>query len=215
VACSEPPPSGPGTRGQGGGPIHARWDPDTYLDWVRREQPAYDRLQDELVAASRGLSPKRVLDLGCGTGETSLRLVELYPGVELTVLDASEKMLVAARTTLASWSPIVVLAQLEDPLPPGPFDLIVSALAIHHLGSGDKQALFRSVASSLVPGGRFVLADVVIPDDPADARSELSEFDHPSTIADQLAWLSAAGLEPTLHWAHEDLAVLSADRPLE
>jgi Methyltransferase domain len=52
------------------------------------------------------------------------------------------------------------------------------------------------------------------PVDPADARSRLSEFDRPSSVDEQLDWLRSAGLRPALHWTHEDLVVLSADRPL-
>jgi hypothetical protein len=58
-----------------------------------------------------------------------------------------------------------------------------------------------------------VLADVVVPEDPADAVTPLSEgHDRPSTLADQLAWLDAAGFDARLEWAERDLAVVRADR---
>ena len=50
------------------------------------------------------------------------------------------------------------------------------------------------MAAVLEPGGRFVLADVVVPDDPADAITPLSpDYDLPSRADEQLAWLGDAG----------------------
>jgi tRNA (cmo5U34)-methyltransferase len=61
----------------------------------------------------------------------------------------------------------------------------------------------------LAPGGRFVVADVVVPADAADVVTPLDEgFDLPSTVADQLRWLTEAELEPHVAWSHRDLAVL-------
>ncbi|MDH3706081.1 MAG: class I SAM-dependent methyltransferase, partial [Acidimicrobiia bacterium] len=69
------------------------------------------------------------------------------------------------------------------------------------------------VHQALAPGGRFVLGDLVVPDDPADAVTPLvPDYDQPSSVADQLDWLSAAGFEATLTWRHRDLVVIIADR---
>jgi cyclopropane fatty-acyl-phospholipid synthase-like methyltransferase len=57
------------------------------------------------------------------------------------------------------------VGRLEDPLPGGPFDLVVSALAVHHLRAPGKADLFRRIAEQLTPGGRFVMGDVVVSDD--------------------------------------------------
>jgi tRNA (cmo5U34)-methyltransferase len=54
-----------------------------------------------------------------------------------------------------------VTADLEDPLPDGPWDAVVSALAIHHLSDAAKRQLFRRVAGALRPGGVFVNAEQV------------------------------------------------------
>jgi tRNA (cmo5U34)-methyltransferase len=188
-----------------------RWDPDNYLAWVREEIPAYDRLQDELVAASRKVRARRILDLGSGSGETARRVLDAHPGADLLGIDASEQMLTAARAALDGRPATFRAAQLEHPLPAGPFDLVTSALAIHHLTAEDKRALYARVAAVLVPGGRFVLADVVLPDDPA--KIDLSEYDRPSGILDQIDWLRSAGLEPHLCWSDVDLALIAADLP--
>lgn len=190
-----------------------RWDPDSYLDWVREEIPAYDDLQEQLVGASVRVHAHRILDLGCGTGETARRLLDAHRHAELHGIDGSEQMVEAASRSLAGRPAHFRTVQLEHPLPAGGYDLIASALAVHHLTAADKRVLFDRVARALNPGGRFVLADVVVPDDPSDARIELSEYDRPSPIPDQLDWLQAAGLQPHLCWNDADLAVIAADRP--
>jgi hypothetical protein len=66
----------------------------------------------------------------------------------------------------------------------------------------------------LRPGGRFVLGDVVVPVDPADAITPLDpEYDRPSPLGAQLAWLRDAGFTVDVIWAERDLAVVAADRP--
>ena len=106
------------------------------------------------------------------------------------------------------------MAELTDPLPAGPFDLVVSALAVHHLDGPDKAELFARIAGVLGPGGRFVLGDVVIPVDPADAVTPVTDgHDRPSTLADQLGWLAAAGFAAALTWSERDLVVVRAEQP--
>jgi tRNA (cmo5U34)-methyltransferase len=92
---------------------------------------------------------------------------------------------------------------------------VVSALAMHHLDGAGKADLFRRVAAVLAPGGRFVLGDVVVPEDPADVVTPIDgEYDKPSSTADQLRWLADAGFAARVTWQDRDLAVLAADLPL-
>jgi tRNA (cmo5U34)-methyltransferase len=187
---------------------HPLWEPEGYPELVRREVPDYERLQDETAAAT-GTGARRILELGTGTGETALRVLARHPRATLVGLDASDLMLEGARAALPADRIDLRLGRLEDPLPNGPFDVVVSALAIHHLDGPAKADLFARVAALLAPGGRFVLADVVVPEDPADVVTPLEEgFDLPSGVAEQLEWLAAAGLRAHVAWAHRDLAVL-------
>ena len=57
----------------------------------------------------------------------------------------------------------------------GQFDLVFSALAVHHLDTAGMEDLFRRVAGVLSPGGRFVLGDVVVPRDPSDVVTPSGE----------------------------------------
>ena len=70
------------------------------------------------------------------------------------------------------------------------------------------------VGSVLVSGGRFVLGDLITPDNPADIVTPVDGvYDMPSSIPEQEHWLEAAGLKPRVAWTRRDLAVLVADRP--
>ena len=191
------------------------FDPATYLELMREEVPAYGRLQEAVAAAATGgWSVSSVLDLGTGTGETLAAVLERHPGAVAVGVDKNEAMLGAARERLGELGVELRVAELADPLPGGPFDLVVSALAIHHLAGPDKAGLFARIAGALRPGGRFVLGDVVIPLDPADAVTPVtSDHDRPSTLADQLRWLGDAGLDASAVWSERDLVVVRADRP--
>jgi tRNA (cmo5U34)-methyltransferase len=186
------------------------FDPATYLDMVREEVPAYDELQDAVAAATVGARVARVLELGVGTGETSRRVLHAHPGVELIGIDESADMLAAASAQVEGAD--LRVSRLEDPLPEGSFDLVVSALAVHHLDGEGKADLFARIADRLRPGGRFVLGDVVIPEDPADAITPIDGiYDKPSGAADQVRWLGAAGLDARIVWSRQDLAVIVAE----
>jgi tRNA (cmo5U34)-methyltransferase len=185
------------------------WDPDTYLAEMAAEIPGYEELQEAVVAATAEARAARVLELGTGTGETALRVSAIHPGASWVGLDASGPMLARARERLPGAD--LRLQRLEDELPRGPFDLVVSALAVHHLDGAGKQDLFARVARVLEPGGLFVLGDVVVP--PAGQQGPIHidwEMDRPDSVEDQLAWLRAAGLEAEASSVRVDLAVLRA-----
>jgi tRNA (cmo5U34)-methyltransferase len=171
------------------------WNPQTYLAQMREEVPLFERLQDETIAAIP-VAPKRVLELGVGTGETSRRLLAAYPEAEILGLDASPDMVFHAR----SHGIEVQLARMEDPLPDGPWDLVVSVLSVHHLTADGKRDLFRRVreqSRALVIGDVVTAAEQRTPIDP--------EYDFPED-ADELATWCAGEIV----WRDGDLAVIAA-----
>ena len=192
------------------------FDPTTYLEIIRTELPDYDTLQAEigrLVHESAVGDAPRVLDLGGGTGSTSRAVLDARPAARLVLVDENPYMLAVASDFLPAASiECTIVADLGDPLPDGPFDLVVSALAVHHLDRAQKRALFARVHDRLAPGGRFALADVVVPIDPTDAVTPLSPgYDQPDAVADLLTWLRDAGFRADTVWANRDLAVFVAD----
>ena len=104
-------------------------------------------------------------------------------------------------------------ARLEDGLPEGPFDLVVSAFAIHHLSGHAKKRLFERVHRVLRPAGRFVFCDVVVPELPVATAVRLEAgVDLPDTVHDQLHWLVDAGFDASVVLTEGDVAILQADR---
>jgi tRNA (cmo5U34)-methyltransferase len=185
--------------------------PGDYLDMIRADVERFDELQDAVADASRGVPARTILELGTGTGETARRVLELHPDADFVGIDESDAMLDEARRVLPA-SADLRPSRLQDPLPAGPFDLVVSCLTVHHLDGAGKAELFRRVAGVLRSGGRFVLADVVVPEHKEDAVTPLTDgFDLPDSVEDQLQWLAEAGFEPTVTWAWKDLAVMRAE----
>jgi tRNA (cmo5U34)-methyltransferase len=184
--------------------------PTRYLALMRQHVPLYDRVQEEVVLASADVRALRILDLGVGTGETSRLCLDAHLAARVVGLDASQDMLDAAAQVLGERAELQ-LGRLEDPLPEGPFELVVSAFAVHHLDGPGKAGLFVRVAERLSEGGRFVMADVVVPDGPVSEPTPLSPGeDMPERTGDLLEWLRRAGLRPQLRWSENDLAVIAA-----
>jgi len=185
------------------------WDPDTYLAEMAAEIPGYEELQEAVVAATAGAEATRVLELGTGTGETALRVRANHPEADWVGIDSSEAMLARARERLPEAD--LRLQRLEDALPSGAFDLVVSALAVHHLDGAGKRDLFSRVAGVLRPGGLFVLGDVVVPPVGQEGPIHIDwVMDLPDSVEDQLAWLRAAGFEAEASSVRIDLAVFRA-----
>lgn len=173
----------------------SHWKPDSYLERIRSEVPRYDELQEQAIAAIP-FAPERVLELGMGTGETTRRLIEAYPDCWVIGLDSSPDMVFRARENYDD----VQLARIEDPLPEGPWDLVIGVLSIHHLTSDLKKNLFRQVreqARSFVIGDIVKVDTQIAPIDPS--------YDFPETATDLAEW---AGGE--VAWEADDLAVVSA-----
>jgi tRNA (cmo5U34)-methyltransferase len=185
------------------------WDPDTYLELMSAEIPAFAEFQEQTAAAAEGVHVGAMLELGIGTGETARRVRAVHPDARLTAIDSSAEMLERARSEFPGAD--LRVARLEDALPEGPFDLVYSALAVHHLDGAGKRDLFGRVAAVLRPGGLFVLADVVVPDDPEDQQTPIDgEYDLPDRLDDQVEWLREVSFEATPAWVQKDLAVVRA-----
>ena len=188
------------------------WDPDAYLELMLADIPAYLDLQDQVAAATDGLDVESALELGVGTAETTRRVLERHPHAHWTAIDANEAMLARAREVLPGAD--LRLSRLEDPLPSGAFDLVVSSLVVHHLDGAGKRDLFGRIYEVLRADGTFVLGDVVVPENPEDAQIEIDwVVDLPDRLDDQLAWLRGVGFEAETLWSYKDLAVVRATRP--
>jgi tRNA (cmo5U34)-methyltransferase len=170
-------------------------NPETYLEEIRADIPRYDELQRRTIEAIP-FPPGRVLELGVGTGETTARLVERYPDAEVIGLDSQPEMVFRARETGIE----VRLARMEDPLPDGPWDLVLSVLSVHHLQADGKRDLFRRVREQ---SRALVLGDVVVADEQVADLEEGVDF--PDRAGDVAAWCDGE-----IVWEADDLAVIRA-----
>jgi tRNA (cmo5U34)-methyltransferase len=183
----------------------------------RRLVPPFDAFYGAALEALGRLGgpPRRILDLGAGTGLLSAMVADAYPDAELVLLDGAAPMLARAEAVLGDRATYHV-GDLRDALPGGPYCAVVSALAIHHLEDDDKRALFARAFAALKPGGAFVDAEQVRAPTPwleegeeawhrdaAAARGATPEqwagavermrHDRLATLEDQLGWLRDAG----------------------
>ncbi|MBK5110431.1 MAG: class I SAM-dependent methyltransferase [Thermoleophilia bacterium] len=168
-----------------------------YLETVRSQVPRYDRLQEAAVAAIP-FEPGSVLDLGIGTGETSTRVLSRFPSARITGLDSDPEMVFRARRQVSD----VRLARIEDPLPDGPWDLVISVLSMHRLTDEQKRTLFRRVRQH---SKALVIGDFVALED-GTGETEVPGTAYPDTASELATW---CGGEVT--WSSDDLTVVVAD----
>jgi tRNA (cmo5U34)-methyltransferase len=182
-----------------------------YLEVIRKELPEYDRLQDEVVRATDGLAVRRILDVGVGTGETSRRLLLAHPEATVTAIDSDPDLLAIAREQLGDRAELR-LAELFEPLPHGPFDLIVTALSVHALRPVDRSRLYQRAYRSLRSHGRLVVADAITPGIelpgglPLDPRAP----DRLETLVERIR--EAGFTTPRTTWSGSELAVVVGER---
>jgi tRNA (cmo5U34)-methyltransferase len=130
----------------------------------------------ELIAqAARGVRPDStaLLDIGCGAGNYSLKLLQHLPLRSVTLIDLSRNMLDRAVERIHAAAPSVVVTAIqadirETPLPDAAFDVAVAAAALHHLRNDREwQHVFGAVYRALLPGGSFWISDIVTHQSPA------------------------------------------------
>jgi len=185
----------------------------------RRLVPCFDQFYGsalELLSLRAG-DLDRILDLGAGTGLLSQLIAARHPRTKLLLVDGSEEMLEEARVRLERNIVEFRRQDLRASLPAGPFDAIVSALAIHHLEHTEQRDLIARASAELAPGGVFVAAEQIAAKTPALERrlralwiSRCSELgassaelraaqqrmthDRCTDCASLLSWMQAAGL---------------------
>ena len=143
---------------------------------IRRLIPRYDEMLEVIVRCTPPQA-KKILELGSGTGELSLKLLRYCQGAKLVALDYSPRMSQLASLKLESAGCRARASFWEmdfgdwannqglDSVGTG-FDACVSSLAIHHLTNEMKLKLFQRIHQCLKPGGVFWNADPILPESP-------------------------------------------------
>jgi tRNA (cmo5U34)-methyltransferase len=121
-----------------------------------------------VVEAAAAVTPhaRHVLDVGCGAGNYTLKLLEHLPGLDATLLDLSRPMLdrAAERVGRATAGTVVTLQSdiREVELGEGRFDVVLAAAVLHHLrADAEWHAVFAALHRALRPGGSLWIFDLV------------------------------------------------------
>lgn len=113
----------------------------------------------EFIAANIP-DPRRILDLGAGTGLLSYFWYQYFPEAEYVLTDIADEMLSVARKRFEGIDNVSYqILDYSEKLPEGAFDAVASALSVHHLENEDKQRLFSRIYDILPRGGLFVNYD--------------------------------------------------------
>jgi SAM-dependent methyltransferase len=122
------------------------------------EDPAYflrGRVADLMRALPAGWIPARILDFGCGTGESSAYLAEKYPRTVVVGVDTSARAIERARGRHGSAR--VQFGAIEALAREAPFDLCYVNGVFHHIPPPRRLEAVRTIHSALAPGGYFAL----------------------------------------------------------
>jgi ubiquinone/menaquinone biosynthesis C-methylase UbiE len=191
---------------------------------------AVSHLQDALAEMAAPSPGNRVLEIGCGTGAVTERLVAR--GALVTALDQNPAMLERAVARLAGRGPEAVTwmertASEIDGLAQERFDAVVASLVLSEMSAGERRFVLREAARRLRPGGLLAIGDEVVP------RSPWKRAVHAALRAPQalLGWLLADSASRPLRdlateireagltimserrWLLESLSVVIAQRP--
>lgn len=195
-------------------------DAGHYDDMRRRLIPCFDAFYGTALTLVREWQTAPtidVLDLGAGTGLFASMVNEHCPVGRLCLLDGSPAMLEQARARFTPADQVEYrVANMADADLGGEWDLIVSALAIHHLADDEKRDLYKRIRIALKPGGLFVNAEQVagptqaaderysrmwleqirqlgVPEPEIDKALDRMTYDQCAPLESQLAWLVDAG----------------------
>ncbi|MEH2216545.1 MULTISPECIES: class I SAM-dependent methyltransferase [unclassified Nostoc] len=203
--------------------------------------PCFDDFYKTAVEIIPGdwTAPLKVLDLGAGTGLYSGMVQSVFPNAEFTLLDLAPEMLEKAKFRFSKMgkSPQILIGDYIETDLGDSYDLIISALSIHHLSDFDKELLYQRIYDVLKPGGIFVNADQIlgktadleelyrqhwldsirangILEEDLKAAQKRMEYDRMATLDIQLRWLEAAGFQNVDCWYKNfSFAVFGGYRP--
>lgn len=161
------------------------------------------RLRQRLVDRLGLTRGSRVLELGCGTGQVTQRL--LAAGAAVTAVDALPSMLQGARRRAPE--AVYVVGDALEVVLDGPYDAVVLAFVLHNYDEAGRRALLRRATSVLAPGGTIAVL----------------EWDQPHGLRRAAAWRAVLRrIEPSPSVTqvidgalHDDLTAAGLGRPRE
>ena len=152
-------------------PLMPDWNSELYLKFEReRGQAARD-----LLARIPPLAPRKIVDLGCGPGNSAALLALYFRGADILGVDTSENMLAAARERLPAAR--FIRQDLSEWEPAEPVDLIFANAALHFAPHHEK--LLAKFMSFLAPGGVLAVQMPNVLQDAAHALMRMVSVDGP------------------------------------
>jgi SAM-dependent methyltransferase len=147
------------------------WNEDSsaeFIDTGRYFVPERELQMETVCQLVEAASDGPIIELCCGQGLLSKAMLDRFPFRSVRALDGSPTMMKAASTLLGRYGERFQVEQFDLRERawrrfPRPVAGVVSSLAIHHLTADEKRTLFADIAKVLVPGGVFVIADIVEP----------------------------------------------------
>lgn len=207
---------------------------EEYDQIIEKTLPNYNEMITALVNAIPDKKQPRILDLGCGTGNITKKVLERFPDAKITCLDISDKMIEIAKDKLADYDNIeFVLGDFTIVDIIDKYDAIISSLALHHIqDDADKLIMYKHIYDALDEGGVFYNADVIDANSPynkqlnirmadkymADNHLPIEKIeehkqkrennDHPTTLIKHLKMLEEVGFkEIDVIWKYYQNAV--------
>jgi trans-aconitate methyltransferase len=213
---------------------HLAIDITEYDARIRTFIPNYEEMLDVAAAAAGARRPRRVVDLGIGTGALAARVAKRAPAATIVGIDEDAQMLAAAARRLpGSRTRLVTNSFLRAPLPR--CDAIVASFALHHIASPrTKRSLFSRARAALGRGGVLVSADChpsALPSLASAGHQAWQRFlartygtrkareflatwakeDFYTALDEELRLLHAAGFAPDVVWRRDAFAVIVAE----
>jgi len=173
----------------------------------------FNRVHQRLIGQAELAESHRVLEIGCGTGNLSIRAKKTHPSIDVTGSDPDPLALKRAQRKAVRLNGIRFERGYAQRLPysDGEFDRVLSSMMLHHLDDDTKNAAAAEVFRVLRPGGRLHLVDMggdMTADDGLSARFVLNRSHTGGNLGDAIPrLLSAAGFECTQVTTHRNRGV--------
>lgn len=187
---------------------------EIYDELVLKMMPFYPEMHREIVESIDKLPDERfrVLELGFGTGTLTWQIFSRFSKVEIFGIDSNRPNIEKALEKLNGKKFEYQVGDFSKLKVDGKFDVIISALAVHHLSPNEKKLLFKQTYDLLNESGRLIIGDIVKSKkeegwhkylvknmgDEGGARWQNHKNngkDKPSTLAEQIKWLKEAGFD--------------------
>ncbi len=135
---------------------------EDYPELLRKAVPRYDDMLNAILEyIPREFKPKRILELGCGSGNLTDKVINRFSGSIIEVVDISGDFLNFSKLRFKDRTKIIYhqMDFKELNFKENSFDLVVSSISIHHIEDHDKKNLFEIIYKILKPKGKLVFSD--------------------------------------------------------